>query len=280
MALTINTNLASLAAVKSITETSGNLSKTFERLTSGLRVNTSADDASAYSISTRMTSQIRGMSVAIHNSGDGISVLQVADSALDETTNSLQRMRELMLEVSNPSLTEGDRDVIQNNVADLIIEVERIATDTQYNGTQLLSGGFAAKLFQIGASNGQNLSVTIDAAATENLGIATTEDVGIADATEALTAASANLIAIDAAMNSVSEIRASLGTMQNRFESVVNNLNNMISTTQEARSRLVDADIASETANMTRLSIMRQAGAAVLAQANSQPNVMLQLLRG
>ena len=279
MSLSINTNIASLSAVRRMDENMGEMSKTFNRLTSGLRVNTSADDASAYAISTRMTSQIRGMNVAARNSADGISVLQVADAALDETSNSLQRMRELMLEVGNPSLTESDRDVIQNNVLDLVVEIGRIASDTQYNGSKLLSGGFAAKLFQIGASNGQNLSVTISAATTDALGIATTTDVGVADATEAITAASANLVLVDAAMSSVSSIRASLGTKQNRFESIIVGLNNMVHTTRSDQSRLIDADIALETSNLTRLTIMQQAGAAVLSQANVQPNVMMQLLR-
>jgi len=279
MALSINTNVASLSAVRRMDDNMAKLGKTFARLTSGLRVASSADDTSAYGISERMTSKIRGMNVAIRNAGDGVSVLQVADAALKETANSLQRMRELMIEIGNPSLTEGDRVVIQANVVDLIAEVDRITGDTQYNGKKLLSGGFAAKLFQIGASNGQQLSITITNAATAALGIETTEDVGLTDTTEAITAADTNLIAIDAAMTSVATIRAGLGTLQNRFEGVITGLNNMIGTTKEAQSRLIDADIATETADLTRLGIMQQAGAAVLAQANQQPNIMLQLLR-
>lgn len=280
MSFSINTNISSLSAVKQMGNNNDKLAETFSRLTSGLRVNSSADDAGAYAISTRMSSKLRGMNVAVRNAADAISVVQVADSALNETTNSLQRMRELMLEVGNPSLTESDRDVIQNNVADLVSEINRIATDTQYNGLNLISGGYAAKLFQVGASNGQNLSITILGAAAETIGVGATTDVGVADATEAITAASANLVLVDAAMTSVATIRAGLGTLQNRFESIIVGLENMMSTTTEAQSRLIDADIAIETANLTKLSIMQQAGAAVLAQANQQPTVMLQLLRG
>lgn len=280
MALSIKTNMASLAAVQRMDSTMSQLGKTFERLTSGIRVNSSADDSSAFSMSERMTSKIRGMNVAINNSSDGISLLQVADAALDETTNSLQRMRDLMLTVGNPTLTEGDRDVIQSDVEGLVLEVQRIADNTQFNGMMLLSGGYAEKLFQIGASNGQNLSVTIAGVGTGLLGVTTPEDVGVAAAATAMEAASANIITIDAALTSVATVRANLGTLQNRFESVITGLNSMVVSTELSRSRLIDADVATETANLTRLSIMQQAGAAVLAQANQQPSVILQLLRG
>lgn len=281
MALSINTNLASMAAVRRMDGNMEGLKKSFERLTSGLRVNSSKDDTGGFAVSQRLSTQIRGMNVAIRNVSDGISLMQVADAALDETTNALQKMRDIMIAVGSPSLTEGDRNVIQSDVNGLISEVQRIADSTKFNGKLLLSGGFDAQVFQVGADMGETLTVSIQGAGAATLGVsAQTTLAGVETANAAIAIASQNIAIIDAALSSVSNIRARLGTYQNRFESVITGLNNMVSNTETAHSRLVDADVATEAANLTRLTIMQQASAAVLAQANSQPNVMLQLLRG
>lgn len=271
MALSINTNVSSLMALKHMDSTSDKLGKTFERLASGMRVNNPADDSSAFAISERMTSQIKGMNAALRNTGDGISVLQIADAALEETANSLQRMRELVLEAGNPSITTEDRTVISSNLTDLIAEVTRISVATQYNNQSLINGSFADKVFQIGANAGQTINVTITGVSAGELGISGVSAASLPDD---------GLASVDAALTSVATIRAGLGTMQNRFSTVISSLESVIGTTTTARSRLVDSDIATETADLTRLSIMQQAGAAVLSQANQQPNVMLQLLRG
>ena len=271
MGLSINTNISSMMAVKDMGSTTAKLGKTFERLASGLRVNAPADDSSAFAISERMTSQIKGMNAALRNTSDGISALQIADSALSETASSLQRMRELVIQAGNSSITTEDRAVINSNLTALIEEITRISSATQYNNQNIIDGTFSAKVFQIGANAGQTLSLTITATSAGDLGVS---------AVSAASAASEGLGNIDAALTSVATIRANLGTMQNRFDTVIAGLNNVGATTTAARSRLIDADIAKETADLTRLSIMQQAGASVLSQANQQPSVMLQLLRG
>ena len=281
MALSINTNVATLKALGRMNDNVDDLQKTFQRLTSGLRVNSSADDTASFAMSQRMTTKIKGMNVALRNVSDGVSVMQVADSALNETTSALQKMRDIMVGVGSPSLTQADRDVVQSDVAGLIAEVQRIADTTKFNGKLLLSGGFNGQVFQVGPDLGETLIVSIMGAGAGTLGVsAQTTLSGIAATNDAIAVASQNMVLIDAALVSVSNIRAKLGTLQNRFESVINNLNSMVTATQTTRSTLIDADFAAEAANLTRLSIMQQASAAVLSQANQQPNVMLQLLRG
>lgn len=281
MALSINTNVATLKALGRMNDNVDDLQKTFQRLTSGLRVNSSADDTASFAMSQRMTTKIKGMNVALRNVSDGVAVMQVADSALNETTSALQKMRDIMVGVGSPSLTQADRDVVQSDVAGLIAEVQRIADTTKFNGKLLLSGGFNGQVFQVGPDLGETLIVSIMGAGAGTLGVsAQTTLSGIAATNDAIAVASQNMVLIDAALVSVSNIRAKLGTLQNRFESVINNLNSMVTATQTTRSTLIDADFAAEAANLTRLSIMQQASAAVLSQANQQPNVMLQLLRG
>ncbi len=299
MALSINTNVASLNATRNLSKSTSNMSKTFERLSSGLRINSASDDTAGLSISTRMTSQIRGMNMAMRNTNDAISLTQVAEGALSETTNALQRMRELAIQSNNATMTGSDRNDLQREVAQLMKEIERIAGTTEFNGQGLLSGGFVNKDMQVGAEVGQIIKVDIGDARAEALGLSALGNEMNIGSVSYVTQGDIDdpdnpgdtiqgdvfgvkigsaINKIDGALDSVSVIRSELGAYQNRFESVIANLGNVAENTYSARSRIMDADIATETAKLTQNSIMQQAGSAMLAQANQQPRIALQLL--
>jgi flagellin len=272
MALSINTNIASMNATRKLGVSTHNLGTTFERLSSGLRVNGAKDDAAGLAISTRMTGQIRGMNMAIRNTNDAVSLVQVAEGALDETTNALQRMRELAVQSANGTMTTSDRASLNLEVLQLRSEIQRISTTTKFNGKSLINGDQAGGItFQVGANAAESLTVSVGSAGGVALSVATTT---VSTAQKASTA----LNQIDVALDSVSDIRANLGAYQNRFESLMANLSNIVENTSSARSRIMDADIAKETANLTKNAIMQQASTAILAQANQQPQIALQLL--
>ena len=284
MALAINTNVASLNATRHLLNSTKSLGTTFERLSSGLRLNGAKDDAAGLSISTRMTSQIRGLNMAVRNTNDAISLVQVAEGALDETTNALQRMRELAVQAKNDTMTGGDRDDLQLEVEQLMAEIQRISTTTEFNDGKVVDGTFATKNFQVGAEKDQTIQVTIGSAGVTALGLSggvNTMSIGSNAGSKVGNAAGyigSAIAQIDNALDSVSDIRSQLGAYQNRFESVIANLSNVSENTSAARSRIMDADIATETANLTKNAIMQQAGTAILAQANQQPQIALQLL--
>ncbi|MBF0180467.1 MAG: flagellin FliC [Magnetococcales bacterium] len=276
MSLSIATNLASLNAQRKLAITTNTLGTTFQRLSSGLRINSAKDDAAGLSISTRMTSQIRGINQAARNANDAISMFQVAEGALDETTNALQRIRELAVQAANDTNGSTDRLALQKEIDQLLSEIDRIAVQTEFNNQVLLSGGWeTAKAFQVGPKAGQTILVSVLRATTTSL-----LSVGAGAAINVSTQGSANktIGRVDSALDSVSDIRASLGAYQNRFEAVIANLSNISENTSAARSRIVDADIAAESANLTRNAILQQAGTAILAQANQQPQIAMQLL--
>ena len=278
MPLYINTNIASLNAQRNLLKSSNELGQTFARLSSGLRVNSAKDDAAGMSISTRMTSQIKGLNMAIRNSNDGISMAQVAEGALSETTNALQRMRELAVQAANGTLVSSDREDLQQEVTQLISEIERISTQTEFNTMAMLDGTFTKMTMQVGAESGQTITFNIGSMGTTALGVAAV-DIGSTGNTSNEQVAAANAITtLDSAISSVSDLRAELGAVQNRFEAVIANLSNVVENMSAARSRIMDADVASETASLTRNAILQQAGTAVLAQANQQPQLALQLL--
>ncbi|MBF0215040.1 MAG: flagellin FliC [Magnetococcales bacterium] len=280
MALNINTNVAALNAQRKLEGTTKALSTTFQRLSSGLRINGAKDDSAGLAIATRMTAQIRGINQAARNANDAISMSQVAEGALDETTNALQRIRELAVQAANDTLVSADRAAIQKEIDQLLSEIDRIAEHTEFNNQALLSGAWeTAKVFQVGADAGQTITMTVDRTTTASLLSAAA--AGSPGAVNVSTQASANatIERLDRALDSVSDIRANLGAFQNRFESVIANLSNVSENTAAARSRIVDADIAAESANLTRNSILQQAGTAMLAQANQQPQIALQLLK-
>ncbi|MBF0186020.1 MAG: flagellin FliC [Magnetococcales bacterium] len=272
MALTVNTNIASLQAQRNLSTSTNALSTTFKRLSSGMRINSAADDAAGLSISDRMTAQIRGLNQAVRNANDTISLIQVAEGALSETTAALQRMRELAVQSANDTNASSDRVDLQKEVDQLLAEIDRIANTTQFNGTALLSGGFTNKVFHVGAYTVQTIAFGITGALANDLGVngATVDTQANAETA---------IATLDTAINSVTTIRASLGAYQNRFESVVTNLTNISLNTSNARSRIMEADMAAETARLTQNGILQQAGTAVLAQANQQPSVILQLLK-
>ena len=280
MALFINTNVASINSQRNLLRSTNDLGTTFARLASGLRINSARDDAAGLSISTRMTAQIKGLNMAIRNANDGISMSQVAEGALDESTNALQRIRELAVQSANDTMTGSDRDDLQLEVSQLVSEIQRIATQTEFNTRAVLNGSFNGATqqmtIQVGAKSGQTIAFSIGGASVGALGVSLGNfsigaGAGQAGAMNAITV-------IDSAIESISDIRANLGAVQNRFESVISNLSNVVENMSAARSRIMDADIAAETATLTRNAILQQAGTAVLAQANQQPQLALQLL--
>ncbi|MBF0137859.1 MAG: flagellin FliC [Magnetococcus sp. DMHC-1] len=274
MAISINTNIGALSAQKNLSTAAGRLSQSFERLSSGLRVNSSRDDAAGLAIASGLTLQIRGANTASRNVNDVISVLQIAEGALDETTNALQRMRELAVQASSMTLTTTDRTSLNSEFTQLLSEVDRIGKNVQYNGRNLLTGSFNAVQIQVGVYSGQIVSATILSATATGLCSALAGITG--DGSQAMSA----ITILDNAIASVSTIRATIGSLQNRFESVVATLANQVVNTESARSRIMDADIAVETSNLTRNSILQQAAASILAQANQAPQVALTLLGG
>ena len=367
---TINTNLLSINAQRNLLSTQTSLSTSIQRLSSGLRINSARDDAAGLAISERFSTQIRGLNVAVRNANDGISLAQTAEGALSSVGNNLQRIRELAVQSSNATNSATDRNALQSEVAQLISEIQRVATQTEFNGTKLLDGSFAGQAFQVGANAGQLISVSdiantqtanlggsffatsgaiavtagasvsftingatidaVDAQATDAgqatalaaainaksgesgvfatvsaanitlsglvagqaIDVEGTAPTGVADvavSTTALTTANADVssfvgaqraIAImDTALTTVNTARAELGAIQNRFTSVVANLQINAENLTASRSRILDADFAQETAALSRAQILQQAGTAMVAQANQLPQGVLALLR-
>jgi len=274
MALTINTNVASLNAQRNLGASQSSLQTSMQRLSSGLRINSAKDDAAGLAISDRMTSQIRGLNQAVRNANDGISLAQTAEGALQETTNLLQRMRELAVQSSNGTNTSSDRASLDAEFQQLTAEIDRIAGNTSFNSQNILDGTFASGsevVFQVGADGGQTISVAIADAGISGLGV-NSNDV------KTFSAAQAAISAIDSAISTVDTIRGDLGAVQNRLESTIANLSNVSENVAAARSRILDADIAQETSNMTKMNILQQAGTSILAQANQAPQLALSLL--
>ncbi|GAB0057291.1 Flagellar filament 33 kDa core protein [Candidatus Magnetaquicoccaceae bacterium FCR-1] len=275
MAISINTNMASIMAYKGLQSTSNALGKSMQRLASGLKINTARDDAAGLAIATRMQAQIRGLNAVQQNANDGASLSDVAYSALTETDNALQSIREIAVEARNATLSSSDRTALQLTVSELVSEVQRIATGTAFNKINLLTGSFANKSFQVGANAGDTVKFTINTASLEGLGMGA---AGVnADVTTAALA-STTITTIDTAISSVSAIRAQLSGMQSRFESVLSTAIATADAYTASRSSIMDADVALESANMTKYSILQQAGISVLAQANQQPSMLLKLL--
>lgn len=277
MALTVNTNIASLNAQRNLTTTQTQLNKSLQRLSSGLRINSAADDAAGLSISEGMRSQIRSMNQAVRNANDGVSLVQTAEGALNEVSNILVRMRELATQSATGTVSSEQRAYIDNEFTQLKSEIDRISSATQFNGTNLLSNASGATVsFQVGAGATSNdvISVTISASSASSIGVGTASVSGSTGAN-----ATAALTAIDSAITSVSNIRGTLGAIQNRLQSTINNLQVSVENLSAAESRIRDVDVASETAAMTRAQILTQAGTSILAQANQTPQSALSLLR-
>ena len=269
MALSVNTNIMSLNAQRNLSRTQTGLATAMERLSSGLRVNSAKDDAAGLAIANRMDAQVRGMNVAIRNAGDAISLAQTAEGGLNEITNMLQRMRELAVQSANATNSVSDRLNLDAEYQQLNTEITRQVGATRFNGVAIIGGGAGANVFQVGADATDTITVTTTTMAAAAPGTGITTDV----------LATAAIGLVDTALDLVTTNRATYGAVQNRFQSVINNLQVASENQSAARSRIMDADFAMETANMTRFQILQQAGTAMVAQANAAPQSVLSLLQ-
>lgn len=275
MSIFVNTNTSSLNAQRQLFDTGNSLSTSFERLSSGFRINSASDDAAGLQISDRMTSQIQGMSQGVRNANDGISMLQTAEGALDETTNSLQRMRQLAVQANSGAASDKDRAALDEEFGKLSDEISRIADNTDFGGIKLLDGSEATALeFQV--SDDVNDKISVDLTGDYS---ADGTDVAV-DSLDVTTQANAEaaIAAIDTAIEKIGSARAEFGAVQNQFESSIRNISNVAENLSGARSRIQDTDFAAETANLTRNQIMQQASLSVLGQANQRPQAALSLL--
>jgi flagellin len=270
MGLVVNTNLFSMTAQRNLSNVTSRLQGNFSRLSSGLRIASASDDAAGLGISERMRADIKSMDVNARNAQDGISLVQTAEGALGEVNNNLSRMRELAIQASNGTLNTGDRATLDAEFQALETEIDRIATSTEFNGISLLDSTSSFSI-QVGLDSGDTISVSAQDTQSATLGI---------DALSVGTSTGANsaLAAIDAAIDSVTSARGALGSSQNRLQSAFRSIQNTRESLSAAESRIRDVDVAQETADLTRNSIMQQAAMSVLAQANVQPQIALSLL--
>ena len=314
MAQTINTNMPSLNAQRNLNASQGSLATSMQRLSSGLRVNSAKDDAAGLAIAERMNTQIRGMNVAIRNANDGISFAQTAEGSLSKIGDNLQRMRELAVQSRNATNSEGDRANLQKEFTQLQEEIDRTIKNSKFNGGSLFSSADTTLTFQVGAGTDASDKITVSSAAlgggaaasagsvitavadgvsdaelktlmatltTTNTGNSTAAGISIGGSSAVLGTDIDNAIkVIDAALDQVNDKRAQFGAVQNRFEAVISNLQVSVENESAARGRIMDADFAAETANLSRAQILQQAGTAMLTQANQLPQQVLQLLQG
>jgi flagellin len=278
MTLYVNTNVSAINAQRQLFNSGQALNTSFERLSSGFRINRAADDAAGLQITDRLTSQIQGLNQAVRNANDAISLTQTAEGALAETTIALQRIRQLAIQSQNGINSSSDRSALQKEVSALKSEITRIATDTEFNGVKLLDAGFSA-VFLVGAEGGQTISVNLSAGKLQGATSFSTAGLGLTDTSvTSASTASAAIGAIDTAISAIGGIRADLGALQNRFQSTIRNLSNISENVAAARSRIKDTDFAAETAELTRNQIIQQASISVLSQANQRPQAALSLL--
>ena len=279
MASTINTNMSSLTAQRALGSTQGSLSTSMQRLSTGLRINSAKDDSAGLAIAERMTSQVKGMAVAGRNANDAISLAQTAEGSLGKIGESLQRMRELAVQSSNSTNSSSDRANLDEEYQALSKEVTRVIDGTKFNGNNLLNAAATDMAFQVGADNVATDAITVsltDISAGAGMAAAIT---GAAAGISTAAAALETMSSLDAAIDEVTSARSNLGSVQNRFESVVANLSTTSENLQAAKGRIVDADFAVETSNMSRAQVLQQAGNAMLAQANQAPQQVMSLLR-
>lgn len=273
----INTNISSINSQRQLVKSNSSLSTSMERLSSGLRVNSAKDDAAGLAIANRMNSQIRGMTVAVRNANDGISMAQNAESAMGELTNTMQRMRDLAVQSANDgAVFNTDRAKMQDEFGELNDELTRIIQNTQFNDKKIINGALSGGVkFQVGANTSPDNQITITVA---NLSVVLTSVTAAQVDTSAGTALAA-MDAIDTAIGAIDSARSKLGALQNRFTSTIANLQSSIENQSAAKSRIMDTDFAAETANLSRSQIMQQAGTAMLAQANQRTQNVLSLLQ-
>jgi flagellin len=279
---TINTNLTSLNAQRNLSASQMSLSTAMQRLSSGLRVNSAKDDAAGLAIAERMNTQVRGMAVAMRNANDGISMAQVAEGALSKVGEALQRMRELALQSRNATNSASDKSSLNKEFAELQKEITRVLNGTSFNGKHILGADGTTFTFQIGPNTSDDDVVKID---FENLGsaadiTAVTVSTATIGSGAGITAIASVIGNIDTALDSINNTRATFGATQSRFEAIVANLQVAVENQSAARSRIMDADYAAETAALSRAQILQQAGNAMVAQANQLPQQVLRLLQG
>jgi flagellin len=281
MPQTINTNVASLNAQRSMNMSQASLATSMQRLSSGLRINSAKDDAAGLAIAERMNAQVRGMNVAVRNANDGISLAQTAEGALAKVGDSLQRMRELAVQARNSTNSDSDKDSLNKEFAQLQSEIGRVLGGTSFNGKKILGTDATTLTFQVGANTTTDDTISV---ATSNM--VTNSDISVVTGTAAAIDATATAGAIatvinniDTALDEVNNTRATFGATQSRFDAVISNLQQAVEAQSAARSRIMDADFAAETANMSRAQILQQAGNAMIAQANQLPQQVLSLLR-
>ncbi len=275
MAMTINTNVASLDAQRNLTTSQASLATSLQRLSSGLRINSAADDAAGLAISERLNSQINGNNVAINNANDAISLMQVADGGASQISENLQRMRELAVQAANGTLNSGDRDNLAVEFNALSAEVSRLSNATTYNNVNLLNSG-TTLTFQVGAGTTSNDQITVSTVDLQASTLAIDSgSIQISTASDALAA----ITNLDSGINTLTTARARFGAALNRTQAVISSLQISVENQSAARGRIVDADFAAETANLSRSQILQQAGTAMLAQANALPQQVLKLLQ-
>jgi len=284
---TINTNLNSINAQRNLSMSQSSLAVSMQRLSSGLRVNSAKDDAAGLAIAERMTSQVRGMNVAIRNANDGISMSQTAEGALGKVADSLQRMRELSVQAANATNSASDKDSLDEEFGELAKEIQRVLGGTTFNELNILGANAQAFTFQVGANTTSDdtidittINLTADATVTV---VAGTNNAGagraVIDNTANATTIQGVIDNIDIALDTISTQRAVMGASQSRFDSVIANLQISVENQSAAKSRIMDTDFAAETANLSRAQILQQAGNAMVAQANQLPQQVLTLLR-
>ncbi|MCO6354216.1 flagellin [Pseudoalteromonas shioyasakiensis] len=305
MPLYVNTNVSSLNAQRQLMKSGNDLDTSFQRLSSGLRINSAKDDAAGLQISNRLTGQINGLNQGNRNANDGISLAQTAEGALDEMTNMYQRIRTLAAQAANGSNTESDRAALQLELRELGEEINRIASDTTFGGTNLLDGSYSAE-FQVGANANQVISMTMTAVSSFDGTAVSMASFSLSDVAavasdiagtisgqaaasfvnaSSLSFTSADkaqsiLAGVDAMIGVIDAKRAELGATQNRFSSTIRNQTNISENLSAAKSRIKDADFALETAKLTRAQILQQASSTILGQANQRPQSALSLLQG
>ena len=272
----INNNMMSLNAQRAQTVNASGMGKSLEKLSTGQRVNRAADDAAGLTISEKMRSQVRGLNQASRNAQDGISAVQTAEGALDEVHSMLQRMRELTVQAGNDTNQAKDREAIKAEIHQLYDEIDSISGKTEFNKQKLLSGGFKdGKKLQVGANEGQTLTITIANMEAKSIGLSAKAALKVDSSDEV----SKSIVKIDKAIEKISEQRSNLGAVQNRLEHTIKNLDNAAENTQAAESRIRDTNMAKEMSTFTKNNVLSQAAQAMISQANQVPQQALQLLR-
>ncbi len=295
MSIVVNTNIGSLNAQRSLAESGRELATAMERLSSGKKINSAADDAAGFAIAERMTAQVRGLNMATKNANDGLAMLSTIENATNDVTDMLQRIRELAVQAANDTNSTTDRQYLQKEVDSLLNEINRVSSQTVYNNQEVLDGSQSGTL-QVGTDAGQTIAFTIDSIDTDELKLtsgaftaATSSGAATVNAASAsgvttisvLTAsgAAAALTKISDAIEQVAEDRAGYGALANRLEYTVSNLMNVAEFTTAARSRIEDADFAAESARLAKAQVLQQTGTAMLAQANASSQLAIQLIR-